>query len=112
MRLAVWVPRLGTWGAGSEALQGGGDRGQVEVVHVVDHVPPDARQMRRPGGAQPLQASAGEHGVVAAAVAGATLTLNEALALQSAHDPGHAAEREGAADGQVAHAQPAARRLR
>jgi hypothetical protein len=72
------VPCLGVCGAGGEALQSGGDRGLVEVVQVVDHVPPYARQMRRPGGAQPLQASAGELRVVAAAVAGATLALHEA----------------------------------
>src|SRR2546423_13852416 len=86
--------RVGVRGVGGEALQGGGDGRQVELAEVVHHLPPHAGQMRGPGATQPAEASAGEHGVQATAVAGGSLSLHQTLGLQAAHDPRHAAERE------------------
>src|SRR6266702_3007584 len=88
--------RAGTRGAGGEALQGGGDDRQVELAEVVHHVPPHARQVSGPGAAKPAEASVGETGVQATAVAGGSLSLRQALGLQAAHDPRHPAERERA----------------
>src|SRR6266702_977644 len=65
--------RAGTRGAGGEALQGGGDAGQVELAEVVHHVPPHAGQVSGPGAAEPAQAGVGENGVQAAAVARGSL---------------------------------------
>src|SRR6266568_49947 len=103
--------RAGTRGAGGEALHGGGDARQVELAEVVHHVPPHARQVSGPGAAQPAQASVGENGVQPAAVAGGSLPGHQALGLQAAHDPRHAAERERARGGQVAHPQAPPGRL-
>src|SRR5437870_2850178 len=62
--------RVGIWsGVGGEALQGGGDGRQVELAEVVHHLPPHAGQMGGPGATQPIEASVGENGVQATAVA-------------------------------------------
>src|SRR5438477_2498017 len=91
--VAEHLLRVGTRGAGGEALHGGGDGGQVELAEVVHHVPPHARQVSGPGAAEPAKASAGENGVQPTAVAGGPLPRRQALGLQAAHDPRHAAER-------------------
>src|SRR6266487_5952892 len=103
--------RAGTQGAGGETLQGGGDAWQVELAEVVHHVPPHAGQMSGPGAAEPAEASVGENGVQPTAVAGGSLPLHQALGLQATHDPRHAAERERASRGQVAHPQASPGRL-
>ena len=83
--------RAGGRGAGGEALHGGGDARQVELAEVVHHVPPHARQMSGPGATEPAEASIGENGVQATAVAGGSLSLRQTLGLQPAHDPRHSA---------------------
>src|SRR6266566_9218910 len=85
--------RVGTRGAGGEALHGGGDHRQVELAEVVHHVPPHAGQMSGPGAPEPAKASIGENSVQPTAVAGGSLPGHQALGLQATHDPRHAAER-------------------
>src|SRR6266702_4883006 len=62
--------RVGIRGVGGEAPQRGGDGRQVELAQVVHHLPPHAGQVSGPGAPEPREASVGENGVQATAVAG------------------------------------------
>src|SRR2546429_3476286 len=71
--------RVAMGGVAGEALQGGGDARQVELAQVVHHLPPHAGQMGGPCAPEPREASVGENGVQATAVAGGPLPLHQAL---------------------------------
>jgi len=63
--------QLGGWQAGGEALQGGGKRGQVEPLEMVQDVPSHAGQTGRERGAA-IRAWAGEQGIAVSAPGGAS----------------------------------------
>ncbi len=84
---------------------------QVVADEPVEEQPPYPGQVGRPRLPEPAVARLGEHGVVPAPVLRAALAAHQALALQPVHQARHAAGADQRRAGEVAHAQPPARRV-